>query len=780
VYDFRQLSPADVEELARDLLQEEWKIRLEAFKTGRDQGIDLRYAALPSQATIVQSKHYVGSTVAKLVRDLRVKEMPKVVRVNPKRYVLVTTLCLSPADKDKILAVLGPYTTTPHDVLGAEDLNNLLGRHSRIEEQHFKLWMSSTQVLQHVLYNATHVQTEFDVKRVLRNIPLYVQTGNYAKALSILDKHRVVIISGMPGIGKTTLADMLLFAHLEAGYQPIVVRADIKEAKDLFRSGKKQVFYFDDFLGQTFLGQRFEFLGKREDAIILDFIETVARSKHARFILTTREHILRHAFEISEHFRRRRSDLTEQHFILELDNYTLLDRARILYNHIYFSDLAKPYKTALLRDEFYLRILKHRNFNPRLIEWLSRYTNIKRIPARRYQYEVERVLENPEELWRMAFEQQISDAARSVLLALYTLGGEAEITALQQAWRPLHQHRAQKYQFQRQPHEWRQALHELEGGFLEYDDGTATFINPSVKDFLNTTLATDFDHLDDLLASARQFSQVLTIWALAVSDKGTPLQEYFRREPRRLLGAATQHLGKPYEPAATSLDVRDTVPEVRLLTILSIANYTKSEALFATTTTYANAIVGRWSGNVPNTRAATHVLRALDNATWPKLKHSNIHAAIKAALLQELTDRSDTADLTAVTEYAENRDARWNDEDKQKLIIAVEQYLQDGFDTEFSDASDEQELDRLETRLETIGEYCDTSVAFECGLIQDRIAEMKQQSNDEDQPVHEWQSKEQDDSPSTQEAEVRRLFDGLIDVPQRKATPANPSQGEDD
>jgi hypothetical protein len=126
VYDFRQLSPADVEDLSRDLLQKEWGVRLEAFKTGRDQGIDLRYAVVPRQATIVQSKHYIGSTVAKLVRELRVKEMPKVVRLHPTCYVLVTTLPLSPADKDKFLAVLPPYTRTPQDVLGAEDLNNLL------------------------------------------------------------------------------------------------------------------------------------------------------------------------------------------------------------------------------------------------------------------------------------------------------------------------------------------------------------------------------------------------------------------------------------------------------------------------------------------------------------------------------------------------------------------------------------------------------------------------------------------------------------------------------
>ena len=44
VYDFKQLRPADFEDLTRDLLQQHWHVLLEAFKTGRDQGINLRYS----------------------------------------------------------------------------------------------------------------------------------------------------------------------------------------------------------------------------------------------------------------------------------------------------------------------------------------------------------------------------------------------------------------------------------------------------------------------------------------------------------------------------------------------------------------------------------------------------------------------------------------------------------------------------------------------------------------------------------------------------------------
>jgi len=66
-YDFKSLSSQDFEELARDLLQAEWKVRLEAFKAGKDKGIDLRYAPAHKGKTIIQCKHFVGSGFAKLL-----------------------------------------------------------------------------------------------------------------------------------------------------------------------------------------------------------------------------------------------------------------------------------------------------------------------------------------------------------------------------------------------------------------------------------------------------------------------------------------------------------------------------------------------------------------------------------------------------------------------------------------------------------------------------------------------------------------------------------------
>ena len=71
-HDLKQLSSRDFEELTRDLLQAEWKVTLEAFKIGRDQGIDLRHVSVDKGTTIVQCKHFATSGYTKLLSHLRV------------------------------------------------------------------------------------------------------------------------------------------------------------------------------------------------------------------------------------------------------------------------------------------------------------------------------------------------------------------------------------------------------------------------------------------------------------------------------------------------------------------------------------------------------------------------------------------------------------------------------------------------------------------------------------------------------------------------------------
>lgn len=265
-YDFRSLSPQDFEELVRDLLQVERSVTLESFKTGRDQGIDLRYAPLDGGTTIVQCKHYASSSFSSLLSHLRNGELAKVQKLAGKRYVIATSLALTPTDKDKIVEALRPFVLTTGDILGANELNGMLNQYPEIVRANFKLWLTSTAVLERVLHNAEISQAEYEVERIQKKLPLFVQSNSFARAKRMLDEQRVLIISGVPGIGKTTLADMLMFANLEDGFQPVVMQTDVSEGKKLFRRQEKQVFYYDDFLGQTFLGDQRTYLGRNHDA----------------------------------------------------------------------------------------------------------------------------------------------------------------------------------------------------------------------------------------------------------------------------------------------------------------------------------------------------------------------------------------------------------------------------------------------------------------------------------------------------------------------------------
>jgi Restriction endonuclease len=452
-YDFSQLSAYDFETLVASLLQKEWGIRLEAFKSGRDQGIDLRYTCIETvhtrlealftstetaRTTIIQCKHYIQSGFQKLAAHLRKEEAAKVRTLAPERYVLVTSVGLTPANKEEIKAIFSPYIRGTSDIIGLTEINQLLERHPDIEQHNFKLWLTSKAVLDRVLHNAELCQADFMIDKIRRKLPLYVLNASYPRALGILKTSNVVVISGVPGIGKTTLADMLIYSYLSAEFAPVVIKSDLREGRALYNKITPQIFYYDDFLGQTFLRERHGFLLRNEDASLVEFIEMIQSSANAKLVMTTREHILANAPLGSE--RLRRSALIDHRCVLELSDYSRAEKARILYNHIYFSELPEIYRKVLVDGKFYQTVLNHRNFNPRLIEWLSSYRRIKPIAVEAYQQFVRGILDNPQEIWREAFYNQISDSGRSLLIFLFTTGGKARIDICKSGWKCLYAH----------------------------------------------------------------------------------------------------------------------------------------------------------------------------------------------------------------------------------------------------------------------------------------------------------------------------------------------------
>jgi hypothetical protein len=509
-YDFRRLSGLDFEELVHDLLEAAWGCKLEAFSAGPDGGVDLRHISADGGRTIVQCKNLAGSSFATLLSKVRNQELPKISRLTPDRYVLVTSVGLTPENKCALADALRPYLHEEADIIGAADVEKLLRDHPTIAQTHYKLWLTSTAVLQRVMHMAELTQTQFHMERVERKIPIFVQNEAFPRALKALEEQRVVILSGAPGIGKSTLADILLYAQTHEGFVPAVIGNNLAEGRRMIQPGRNMLFYFDDFLGETFLGDRPDFRGHKEDQSLVDFVDMVRASEGHRFILTTREHILTGALQRSE--RLRNSGIADERCIVELDDYRREHRARILYNHLEFSGLDEAHKAEMLRDDFFLEVIDHEHFNPRVIEWLSTPRRLRAVAIDGYQDHVRQLLDDPHKIWTDAFEHEISQAARNLLVVLFSLGHDALLSELEIAWTAFQRHCAMKYNFEMKPDAYRDALKELDGSFLRYRDNTAFFLNPSVRDFLQTVVTTSNDRIDDIVSSATRFRQVASLW----------------------------------------------------------------------------------------------------------------------------------------------------------------------------------------------------------------------------------------------------------------------------
>ncbi|MVT54249.1 TIR domain-containing protein [Bradyrhizobium yuanmingense] len=151
-YDFASLSHSEFEDLARDLVGREVKLRFEAFPEGPDEGMDGRHACADG-SIVMQAKHYHRSGFAAL-KSKMMKERQSIDRLAPSRYILVTSAPLTPKNKNALAEIIGPSLRTVGDIFGPGDLNALLRKYPDIEKAHQKLWAQSTSVLQTVITEA--------------------------------------------------------------------------------------------------------------------------------------------------------------------------------------------------------------------------------------------------------------------------------------------------------------------------------------------------------------------------------------------------------------------------------------------------------------------------------------------------------------------------------------------------------------------------------------------------------------------------------------------------
>ena len=504
-YNFNVLTWEEFEEFTKDLLSAEMDVVFQSFANGPDGGVDLRYSSGgDARDIVVQCKRY--KNVPSLMSNLT-KERAKLdtMKPKPKRYILTVSLDISETKVNEIAALFSPYLLSADDIITPKQLNTMLSRHQTIERRHYKLWLASSNVLRTILSSRVVNYTSLIQESIESTLKLYSPTPSFGEAMSALKENGFIVIAGEPGVGKTTLAQVMSFYLLgDKDFDELIaLPQDINDALEMMSSNpeKKQLFLFDDFLGSNYLDYK---LSRREDSVFKSLIENIGHlKKNKALIMTTREYILHQAQQSTEVFKDQ--EFLDAEYIINLSKYDATTKARILYNHLASSDIPDKHLEYFVSERVYRDVINHRNYSPRLIGAINKQKLWQGRTPEAFSDMVIDLFENPWTLYEDVYVNKIDEKERNVMLVMMSIGKEIRFDYL---------HRA-VVSFDETIDETQlgRSIDILENTFLKTSkDGSGHIVvdvlNPTIYDFVTHYHRNHFHSLQKLIESAVYLNQL--------------------------------------------------------------------------------------------------------------------------------------------------------------------------------------------------------------------------------------------------------------------------------
>lgn len=419
MYNFHNLSDFEFEILCKDIMEKKLGISLHTFGKGKDGGIDLTDDCI-NKNIVIQVKHYINSKFSNLKTSLQ-GEIKKVEHMKPKQYYICCAKTLSPDNTIEIYNMFSKYMDSDKNIVSLNDINEFLEKSENIDvvRKNYKLWLESTNILSEVYNQSIFIDCETLLYNIEEESKAFVETDCYRQCKKILTNDRIVLLIGAPGVGKTVTTKMLSLFFASIKYRiRYTTNADIKDLKNAISSDKesKEVILLDDCLGQHYFKMK-----ETQENELLALIKYISMNPNKLLILNSRVTIFNEAKERSHEFNVFVQDEKIKLHILNMNEVSVADKGLILYNHLYYTNVPNEYYNNIKKNRTYVNIVTHKNYTPRIIEFVTRKVNYEKINAEEYAKYILDILEHPNEIWKEEFSRRLQEKDRIFMTTLYSL-----------------------------------------------------------------------------------------------------------------------------------------------------------------------------------------------------------------------------------------------------------------------------------------------------------------------------------------------------------------------
>lgn len=419
MFNYHNLNDVEFEALCKDVMERMLSTKLRLFAKGRDGGIDLT-DNVSTHNIVVQVKHYIRSTFSNLRTTLRT-EIINVEKWKPKKYYLCCGMELTDANVSEVYSMFSEYMESDENIISLTEIDEFLQKKENedIVRKHYKLWLYASNILSQLYNQNIFVDCEALLGDIEEESKYFVQTEIYNTCIECLDKDRILMLTGHPGVGKTLTSKMLVLYYASQGYAVRYttngILSDIKRVLSQDKDAK-EIVLLDDCLGQHYFSMK-----ENQESELVALAKYIRMHENKKLLLNSRITILNEARERYESFDMFFKEKKIDKLTINMDNITSLEKAKIFYNHLVSKKVPKVYYENIRGNRNYLKIVMHNNYTPRIIEHVTLGSNYFKITPDKFADYIFEALNNPQDIWKNEYYQRIREEDRIFLTTLYSL-----------------------------------------------------------------------------------------------------------------------------------------------------------------------------------------------------------------------------------------------------------------------------------------------------------------------------------------------------------------------